>query len=573
MSLGLPPLANIFAYRDPDPTVLATVERALLASSPVPRLWHPPGGWVGAYWPLPGSVGRWGPVDQDDLVVFEGEDLLLPQGAVGSTERDRLMALVVRTPDDLDHLDGDFGLAHFGTDGSLTAVRSAGGIVPVYVWGDGQRMAIGTRLDHFVQHLPAPLTPDALAHASWLFGGDRIPSPRSFLQGVSLVPRGCYATLRPDRPVTLRRYWDPRPDELPLPTEESTREHAQDLRRLLLAHLSRHLDPGGANLLTLSGGMDSSSLAYLAAGTLGFGISTLTLITTDPVGQQHERSYIDPLLEELRVKDAQFVAADGPALLSLYEGGQPSAFPIIHPALRLLPDVVDRRPVRVLFGGEWADEVCGSGATVPDWATHTSLWDLVSGRAPRWQGRKDLGRWVKWRGRRLLGRPFSTWPERLTDAVRAEVQEEYRQAAADAARDARADPRPLAGLAVRLDQDGFLAMNWEAASRLGVRRIVPFGTRELQQLAFRCHPHEQLGPGTKKVLRSALAQDVPDRHLSRHDKGSLFVIPPGPVWPTPASSSGVDPLWLCDESWLRRLPCETDLISAVAMRILVSSRV
>jgi len=75
-------------------------------------------------------------------------------------------------------------------------------------------------------------------------------------------------------------------------------------------------------------------------------------------------------------------------------------------------------------------------------------------------------------------------------------------------------------LALLTEADGFVAMNWEAAGALGVRRSFPFFTREVLELAFECHPTELVGPGTKKLLRTALRDDVPHKNLTRPDKGS-----------------------------------------------------
>jgi hypothetical protein len=62
-------------------------------------------------------------------------------------------------------------------------------------------------------------------------------------------------------------------------------------------------------------------------------------------------------------------------------------------------------------------------------------------------------------------------------------------------------------------------MNWEACSTLGIRRSFPFFNREVLELAYECHPAELYGPGTKKLLRAALHNDVPSRNLYRQDKG------------------------------------------------------
>jgi hypothetical protein len=67
--------------------------------------------------------------------------------------------------------------------------------------------------------------------------------------------------------------------------------------------------------------------------------------------------------------------------------------------------------------------------------------------------------------------------------------------------------------------DGWVAMNWEGTTPLGVRRSLPFCNREVLELAFRCHPADLLGPGPKRLLRVALSGDVPPRNLFRPDKG------------------------------------------------------
>jgi hypothetical protein len=76
-------------------------------------------------------------------------------------------------------------------------------------------------------------------------------------------------------------------------------------------------------------------------------------------------------------------------------------------------------------------------------------------------------------------------------------------------------------LAMFLERHGFLGMHWEVTSSLGVRRSFPFVTRELLELAYECHPAELVGPGTKRLLRAALANDVPAFNLKRPDKAAL----------------------------------------------------
>ena len=86
-------------------------------------------------------------------------------------------------------------------------------------------------------------------------------------------------------------------------------------------------------------------------------------------------------------------------------------------------------------------------------------------------------------------------------------------------REAAHDQDPLRYLALLTEEDGFVVMNWEATSALGIRRSFPFFNREAIELAFECHPTELVGPGTKKLLRTALRGDVPQKNLQRPDKG------------------------------------------------------
>jgi hypothetical protein len=103
--------------------------------------------------------------------------------------------------------------------------------------------------------------------------------------------------------------------------------------------------------------------------------------------------------------------------------------------------------------------------------------------------------------------------------IRADLRKQYRAWIAARRRAAADEPAARLDLALRAEVDGFVAMNWEAASALRVRRSFPFFHREVLELAFECHPSELVGPGTKKLLRVALRADVPEENLLRADKG------------------------------------------------------
>ena len=488
--MTLPPLANLFAAHDPDPLRLADLAADLEASGEFAAVWRPAPGWVAAAAPLPG-----GPADQ-----FEGRHraLAFAEGHAG---------------------DGDAGFVRFDPDSVATVTRSCGGLVPFYLWQSGSRIAAATRLGDFVRFLPDEPQVDPLVNAVWTTGHGLFPDGRTFLAGVRLLDRGCRARLVPGRPITTERYWDPRPRSLPRSTPARAREHAERLRTLLLEKLARDLDPEGGNLLTLSGGVDSTSLAALATRVLGRPVCTWSLLPDPEDRYQHEMSYIAPLLEQCGIERSWVVRLGAETRLALLRAAPQVVFHVIHPALCALPGILREAPVRVLFGGEFADEVCGSAFTWPDWVTHTSIVDLLAHPRSLPTGPRDLLRWAKRRVLSAVGRPVLPFPPDLPEFIRPEVREEYRTWLDQRGRRAAQGQEPRAHLALRAEADGFVAMNWEAASALGVRRSFPFFNCEVLELAFECHPAELVGPGTKKLLRTALRGDVQARNLDRPDKG------------------------------------------------------
>lgn len=105
---------------------------------------------------------------------------------------------------------------------------------------------------------------------------------------------------------------------------------------------------------------------------------------------------------------------------------------------------------------------------------------------------------------------------------------------------------------------GFVPMNWEACSALGIRRSFPFFTREVFELAFSCHPTELYYPGPKKLLRSALRGYVPERNLFRPDKGRRWENPRKTLrsWqePLPEKQLPEELGTVLDERWLSNPP-------------------
>ena len=199
-------------------------------------------------------------------------------------------------------------------------------------------------------------------------------------------------------------------------------------------------------------------------------------------------------------------------------------FHVLQPYLCLLPSVARDWRVSVLVGGEFADHTVGSALTLRDWARYTTPADLWRSRRTLPTGPADVRRWFVHRLRLAVRRPPMPWPEDLPMMVRPELRDEYAHWWHERRRAAAGDNGPMPHLAMFLERQGFLGMHWEVTSSLGVRRSFPFVSRDLLELGFECHPSELVGPGTKRLLRTALAEDVPPFNLERPDKGH-----PGPA--------------------------------------------
>ncbi len=523
--MSLRPLSDLLAVRSPDPGRLEALEGELRSSGRFAQVWRPAPGWVVAAAPLPDSDADGEAVRGAGLAFVEGREV------VGADDPGRAIEIAHRAahaPATLDGLPGDFTFLAFGTDGSLTVVRAAAGLAPLYVTGEG---AVASRMDLLLRFGLAEPDLDPLPNAMWLTGFALFPDGRSLIAGVHVVERGSYWRIGPGGERSSGVYWNPRAQELAPPTPAVLEERSARLREILVERLTADLDPREGNLLSLSGGMDSSSLLALAAGTLGLPVAALSLLPERGPAVDRELGYIraaserGPLAEHFQypmsVEFRRRLRRSAPAV----------AVQCLHPILMVLPEVLERWPVRVLFGGESGDDIAGSHYTMEDWVHHTSLSRLLGsvGRFPH--GPQDVARWLKWRSERLRGRPRLPFPDRLAPWTHPDVQTEYRAWVADRRRELLDDELPRPNFAMRDRMDGWLAMNWEVTATLGVRRSIPFYNRASVELAFGTHPRTLVGPGMKRLLRRGLAADVPRVVLERPDKGGWG----SAVEPEPAS--------------------------------------
>lgn len=528
MSWAPPPQANLLAIGSQDSVRLASLETDLQGRGRYAEIWRPHPHWLIAVKPFPGST--------------PDPETLRRAGYAFALGRDAVPA-PLPAAETLSGWQGDFCFFHVDPGGKLLAVRACAGQAPVYWSCTAQDTVVATEAAALITDAGWRGELDPLSAALQTAGMITALGHRTHLSGVRQLEPGECIALRPGVPSEPRRYWMPLPQQVPPRSAESEHRHRRALRDLLIGKLERGLDPRGGNLVAFSGGVDSSCVLALAARTLERAVMTWSVLP--PARFTQIRALAVKHVGALRglLHTGHHWEAD--ATPASFEAAADAGAGVPRPAQSsLLPHLAKIRQeadVRVLCGGDFADQIVGSSYTLPDWCAATGALELLRSRH-RWPlGWSALPRWLKVRLKYLSRRPYLLLPDALPEYCPPRLQEEYADFHSQV-RERIADyPRQHRNLFVHhLTLDG-PAMQWETYGALGIRICSPFWTREAIELTVDCHPAELVGPGYKRLLRGALAGDVPAEQLQREDKGVF-------AWPKAELVRESSPLRLEDDT-------------------------
>lgn len=524
-------LANLFASYSENPRVNERV-RARIQSVPAAHALEPMPGWVVGVTPLPGCTPVRQAPGHPECFFAEGMDRL------SSADLDRLCELAATSPERIAEVPGDWGFCRLEPRGRVLVVRSCGGKVPFYIWDTKQTRGFSTLMGDVVRWRDEEPELDPLVNAIMLSWFPAAPDDRSLLTGVRLVRRGHFAVVGcRDRP-RQRSYWDPRDRPPPRAMGRVPDALAEAFRADLIETLERELEPGGHHLATLSGGVDSSALVHLAAGTLGRRISTISFVPSTESVRRREIDYIDRVTGPLSIRPAFRFQIDPAMRIELARNSPPVAVHMMNPGLASLHRVTRQGAFATLMGGEYADNLCGSALSQRDWRQSVPFSrTLRLGELPF--GRREPIRWLRQRRLDLRGQQPHLRPLRLPFLVRPGLNEEYQEWLIRRRSTILALRCPWRRMHASLTEDDYsVAMHWEVTSWHGLRRVTPFMTRCTIEIGYSVHPDDLVGPGTKRLLRRALHGDVPAANLYRGDKGG---------WETPPDNPSGDP-------WRVRIP-------------------
>lgn len=180
----------------------------------------------------------------------------------------------------------------------------------------------------------------------------------SFYRDIHYLPPAHALSVTADR-VELRAYWEVRPQSIRYREE---REYAEHYRELLIEAVACRLRSFGPVGISLSGGLDSSTIAALAAPGLSAVTGQARLksfsYAFDELENCDERAYIQPVVERYGL-DATYISCDERWTLKDFRDLPATPDFVMADAYVWLPisvmEAAEKAGVRLLLGGYYGD--------------------------------------------------------------------------------------------------------------------------------------------------------------------------------------------------------------------------
>ncbi len=404
------------------------------------------------------------------------------------------------------------------------------------VWAERIAPVLTTSVGHTI---PTPtINLQALAQ---YFTFQNILDDQTFYKGVHLLPPGCYLKWSDGgEKIEVVRYWDYNFDSGLMGADP--REVAEEVRRLLVQAVERQLTPDIGCFL--SGGMDSGSIALIAARTVkrmntftvGFDVSTATgmeLGFDETESAEFMANHLKTVQSEAILHAGDMEAVLPELMVAVEEPRMGQCYPDWY-AARLASKFVKV----VLLGGGGDEMFGGYPWRYYHGAGATSLGEYERGYYNYWQ------RLVPDNEKSLLFQP---------DFYRQMAGYETFEVFKGALCQLDHYPTDMAGFvnqSMRLEASTFLHGLFVIADKIGgamgLEARYPFMDNDLVDFAMRIPPEMKihrlgstekpqvdeddvlrlfLAEGGKMILREAMKGLVPDRILARHKQG--FSAPDG----------------------------------------------
>lgn len=285
-----------------------------------------------------------------------------------------------------DHLLGDFAFALWDRQAQqLFCARDHMGVRPFYYVQTPQCFAFASAIKALLAIPDIPRRLDEIALADYLVVLEE-DTQRTFYEGIVRLPPAHTLSLDRHGKTTLRQYWAPDPDrELRLGSDE---EYRQAFRAQITRAVECRLRSAKPTSVMLSGGLDSSSIACLAARALaGRGERLTAVCSVLPENfqgpEQDEWEYIREVAAQEPNIDLHRVTAEGAGLFSgleqVFAINDGPCRDLFHYMTRALLETANARGAGNLLWGFGGDHVVSRSATgyLSELARHGQLITLL----------------------------------------------------------------------------------------------------------------------------------------------------------------------------------------------------
>lgn len=458
----------------------------------------------------------------------------------------------------LDGLGGEFVLLVWDQErGRGVIARDPLGTRPLFWHAAANRLSFASEVRPLLRLLSRRPGPDPAAVVQWL-GGWRLEDDRTLYEGVRRLGAGHYLRLTRDG-WTDHRYWAPSYRR----TRRRPREEIlEELRLGIERSVKRRLSPDGVNAVMLSGGLDSSSVAGVAAGAIDPGTNSLHAYSA--VFPDHpsvdESGIIDRFTRGLGLPSIQMAASGGSALAGALEYLQRWEVPPKPPLHFLWRNLLARAAedgVTMVLDGEGGDELFGPARyLIADRLRHGRAvsavrlarrlsaspgellaWRLTAKMVRRIGGRGVLPHAVHAAARRIRDPEVHVpqWFTRTSSRL-------YRDSTDPWAWKLAGGPRWWADLASALTsrREDFGVHDYlrRTAEGAGVQIRHPFMDLDLVELMLSLQPEESIDPRfNRPLLRESLKGVIPDEVRLRTDKAYF-----DPVWQEAVVGRDLEPI-------------------------------
>ena len=412
---------------------------------------------------------------------------------------------------------------------------------PLHYWCQNGKFVFASEIKGVLAHpdVPCELNPSAIS-AYLTFG--YVPTPQTFFTGVMSLPPAHVLTLEPGGEPEIERYW-----QLPVPgiapgvstLDLSLGEASTEVRRLLEAAIRRRLVSDVPLGAFLSGGIDSSAIVAVMAGSMGEPVKTFTMGFDDRDGFD-ERPFARAVADRFHTEHFEGIAQ--PNTIELIEQlvhhhDQPFGDSSAVPAFLL--NQIAREHVTVALSGDGGDEVFAgyerfAGALAVGAASHTpergrAAVERILSRLPPSALKGRAAKAQRFAATVSEGLPFAylgwvsyisePWRQRLLPGADDWGRRDYAKVW-ESTRGARPLDRLLAlnmdtylldDLLVKADRTS-MAQALEVRSPFLDTALVEFGASLAPSLKLR-------GLSLKRVLKHAVSDLLPDEILSRPKRG------------------------------------------------------